>query len=82
MFSQYPRKVGKKNLMGYSMRTNRYRYTKWLDRKDHTKVDAVELYDLENDPQENTNVASHSSNTSIIEKLDTMWKAGWQAAVP
>ncbi len=78
-FSQYPRG---KNLMGYTMRTDRYRYTKWVNRKDHSKVDAVELYDEQTDPQENTNIAKLPANKEIISKLDTRWQAGWKAVIP
>lgn len=81
-FSEYPRDIGKNRLMGYSMRTDRYRYTKWVNRKDHTKVDAVELYDHQTDPQENTNIAKEPSNQKIIADLDARWQAGWQAAKP
>ena len=81
-FSQYPRKSGKKDLMGYTMRTDRYRYTKWVDRKNHSKVDAVELYDRQTDPQENTNIANQPANKEIVAKLDEQWQAGWKAAIP
>lgn len=40
--------------MGYSMRTARYRFTKWIKRG---KPDAWELYDHSNDPNENNNLA-------------------------
>ena len=43
--------------MGYSMRTDRYRFTVWVNRDDHSKIDAIELYDHQVDPQENRNVA-------------------------
>ena len=81
-FSQYPRKVGRKNLMGYSMRTDRYRFTCWVDRADHTKVDAVELYDHQTDPQENTNIAKDPANRALVEKLTAQWLAGWKGAGP
>jgi choline-sulfatase len=77
-FSQYPRKVGKKDLMGYTMRTARYRYTKWVDRKDHSKVEAVELYDHETDPEENVNIAAQPNHAEIIQQLDAKWQDGWQ----
>lgn len=80
-FSQYPRKVGKQNLMGYTMRTDRYRFTRWVDRADHTKVSAVELYDHQTDPQENTNIADEPTNKKLVEKLTEQWLAGWQGAV-
>jgi len=78
-FSQYPR--GKK-LMGYSMRTDRYRFTVWVDRQDHAKVEAVELYDHRSDPQENQNIAKAPANADLVNRLMAQWKQGWQAAKP
>jgi flagellin-specific chaperone FliS len=68
--------------MGYSMRTDRYRLTVWVDRKDHTKVDASELYDHQTDPQENTNIAKDPANADLVKKLMAQWKLGWQGAKP
>jgi arylsulfatase A-like enzyme len=81
-FSQYPRQVGKQNLMGYSMRTDRYRFTRWVEKSDHSKVTAVELYDHQADPQENTNIASLPENKELVEKLTQQWLAGWRGAMP
>jgi arylsulfatase A-like enzyme len=81
-FSQYPRTVKGRKLMGYSMRTDRYRFTRWVDRDDHSKVDAVELYDHETDPQENNNVAHDPINKQLVEQLTTQWLAGWKEAIP
>jgi arylsulfatase A-like enzyme len=84
-FSQYPRSGGKSvagALMGYSMRTERYRFTVWVGREDHSKVDAIELYDHQTDPQENTNIAKLPANAALVEKLMTQWRAGWQGAKP
>ncbi|MDZ4797149.1 MAG: sulfatase, partial [Bryobacteraceae bacterium] len=78
-FSQYPR--GRK-LMGYSMRTERYRFTVWLDRQDHSKVEAVELYDHQTDPQENTNIAGQPANADLVNRLMAQWKQGWPSAKP
>ena len=78
-FSQYPR--GQK-LMGYSMRTDRYRLTVWLGRNDHSHVDAIELYDHQTDPQENTNIAKLPENSALVKELMDQWKKGWQAAKP
>jgi len=78
-FSQYPR--GRK-LMGYSMRTERYRFTVWLDRQDHSKVEAVELYDHQTDPQENTNIAGQPANSDLVNRLMAQWKQGWPSAKP
>jgi arylsulfatase A-like enzyme len=68
--------------MGYSMRTDRYRFTVWVDRKDHTKTDAIELYDHQKDPQENTNIATDPANADLVKKLMAQWKLGWQGAKP
>jgi arylsulfatase A-like enzyme len=83
-FSQYPRPAGKAGqaLMGYSMRTNRYRFTVWVSRTDHSKVDAIELYDHQTDPQENTNLASHPASAALVESLTVQWRAGWRGALP
>ena len=75
-FSQYPRD----ELMGYSMRTDRHRFTVWVDSKDHSKVDAIELYDEQTDPQENTNIANDPANAALIAQLMEQWKKGWQGA--
>ena len=84
-FSQYPRKAGKSgagDLMGYSMRTERYRFTVWVEQKDHTKVNATELYDHQTDPQENQNIAKDPANAELMKKLMAQWKQGWQGAKP
>lgn len=84
-FSQYPRPGGKSGngpLMGYSMRTERYRFTVWVARDDHSKIDAIELYDHHLDPQENTNLAKAPGNAELVEKLLGQWRKGWQGAKP
>jgi iduronate 2-sulfatase len=75
-FSQYPRR----KLMGYSMRTDRYRFTVWVDRDDHAKVDAIELYDHRADPQENVNIAKLPANAALVDRLMQQWRAGWQGS--
>ncbi len=79
-FSQYPRTNNGKKLMGYSMRTERYRLTRWVNAQDHSIVDAVELYDEMTDPDENTNIANDPKNAELVHRLTIQWKAGWQAA--
>lgn len=64
--------------MGYSMRTDRYRLTRWL-KPDGSEV-AAELYDHENDPQENENIAGSPENASLVEELTKQMQAGWKAA--
>jgi flagellin-specific chaperone FliS len=68
--------------MGYSMRTDRYRFTVWVHRDDHTKVDAIELYDHQTDPEENANVANDPANAELVKELMAQWKQGWRGAKP
>jgi arylsulfatase A-like enzyme len=79
-FSQYPRP--KEELMGYSMRTDRYRFTAWVNEKDHSKVDAIELYDHQTDPQENMSIAKDPANAELVKQLMAQWEKGWQGAKP
>jgi len=79
-FSQYPRL--KAGVMGYSMRTDRYRLTLWVDFKDPTKVAVTELYDHQTDPQENTNIAGDPANAGLVKKLTAQCQKGWQGAKP
>jgi iduronate 2-sulfatase len=81
-FSQYPRQVAKQKLMGYTMRTHRYRLTRWGSQADPTKVDAVELYDHQADPQENTNIANDAANKELVQELTAQLLAGWKKAIP
>lgn len=84
-FSQYPRpgsKSGSGQLMGYSMRTERHRFTVWVARNDHSKIESIELYDHAIDPQENQNLAGRKENAALVDKLMAQWKAGWPGALP
>lgn len=66
-FSQYPRG----NVMGYTMRTERYRYTEWIERKSG-ELKARELYDHKIDPEENVNVISRAKYSEDIASLEAM----------
>jgi iduronate 2-sulfatase len=68
--------------MGYTMRTDRYRFTAWMNRNDHSKVDAVELYDHQADPQENVNISNQPENAALVKDLTVKLNAGWKAALP
>ena len=76
-FSQYPRG----RVMGYSMRTERYRYTEWRDPKSELPV-AVELYDYQTDPHGDVNLAGTPQAAKLVEELGRQLKAGWQQARP
>jgi arylsulfatase A-like enzyme len=68
-FSEYP-KGGNR---GVAMRTDRYRYVEWRDKKG--ELVARELYDHEADPQENQNVANLPENAALLEQLAAQMKA-------
>ena len=76
-FSQYPRPG---NVMGYSMRTDRYRYTEW-QKKDSDPV-GIELYDYQTDPLGNVNIAGLPENKELVAKLSRQLEDGWKAARP
>jgi arylsulfatase A-like enzyme len=79
-FSQYPRS----SLMGYAMRTDRYRYVEWVpkDKLGKSKPTGLELYDHQTDPDENVNIAGKPENKATIEQLSEQLHAGWKAAKP
>ena len=76
-FSQYPRPG---NVMGYTMRTDRHRYTEWT--KAGSDPVGVELYDYEKDPQGNVNIAGLPENKELVAELSKQLHAGWKAALP
>lgn len=80
-FSQYPRHVKDVGpVMGYSMRTDRYRYTEWRGTEREFLV--RELYDHQADPAENANIAGIAENEKLVAQLSAELKAGWKAAGP
>jgi iduronate 2-sulfatase len=76
-FSQYPRG----RTMGYSMRTDRYRYTEWRGLKTKA-LTARELYDLQTDPRSNLNVATLQENEPVVKKLAQLLEDGYRGARP
>ena len=73
-FSQYRRG----DIDGYSLRTERYRYTEWGNNGNS----GVELYDYEVDPDETVNIAHLPENADLVANLSERLHAGWQAALP
>ena len=70
---------------GYSMRTERYRYTEWgaYSKLGETIADlGAELYDYQSDPNETVNIANFPENAELITRLSEQLSAGWQAALP
>lgn len=72
--------------MGLSIVTSRYHYVEWRDWNHVTGVAgdlvAVELYDQQSDPDENTNIAKLKSSKPIIDRLSRQLERGWRSATP
>ena len=77
-FSQYPNR----GHMGRSIRTGRYRFTRWERIGSPGNVGALELYDHQLDPQENVNIANRPENAELVKRLSAQLAAGWRAALP
>ena len=82
VFSQYPRHH---QVMGYSMRTDQYRYTEWVHFKGKPLYQpqwnityGTELYDHRKDPEENWNRANDPSYKEIRRALSVELHAGWR----
>jgi arylsulfatase A-like enzyme len=73
-FSQYPRG---KDVMGYSVRTKRYRFTEWRG----AEGNPIELYDYVDDPRETQNHAVLPGFDSVIAEHRAILKAGWRGAL-
>jgi hypothetical protein len=68
--------------MGYSLRTDRYRYTEWQPRNDPNQVLARELYDHQSDPRETKNVADEADKAEVVKDLSARLRKGWRQALP
>lgn len=77
---QWDRELFEKHLMGYTMRTDRYRLVVWRDRRDpKAKPLYVELFDHHTDPRETRNIAR--DRPGLVETLTRQLDRGWQAAL-
>lgn len=79
VLSQYPRKLGGKDVMGYALRDDRYRLVRWMEveyRKGERrgKLIAREFYDYQKDPLETVNAVDDPSYASEIARLEAIFK--------
>ena len=56
--------------LGHTIRTGRYRYTKWGGGKH-----SVELYDYNTDPDEYTNLAKRDSAKKVLKRMQQLMQA-------
>lgn len=83
-FSQFPRPWtyrGQPEVMGYTLRTEDYRYTEWLH-FDTRQTLARELYDHRQDAAEVHNVAESPEYAAVVAEHHAILHAGWRAALP
>ncbi len=72
---RYSEDLYNNHLMGYSMRTDRCRFTIWIDTRDpDAEPVAVELYDHRQDPDENANIAGRPDNARLVRRLTAQLK--------
>ena len=89
VYSQYPRDEALgRSIMGYSMRTDRYRCTEWVAFEGEPvykplweKVAGVELYDHKVDPEENRNQAYNTAFTGLRQTLGKQLHMGWRSSL-
>jgi arylsulfatase A-like enzyme len=80
-FSQFPRNVeGVGTVMGYTIRTDRHRYTAWRAMDAAKTFRAYELYDYVTDPLESNNVVDQPEYAKVRRDLNSKLNAGWRAA--
>jgi uncharacterized sulfatase len=65
--------VWRGSFSGHSVRTERWRYTEWDDGKK-----GVQLYDYQNDPGEQCNLAEDPKRTQTMAELKTLIQRNWQ----
>ncbi len=73
-YSQYRRRADGQPLMGYAMRTDKYRYVEWRVRETG-EIFARELYDLSQKRIEIINIAGDAANESLIASLNAKMRA-------
>jgi iduronate 2-sulfatase len=78
---RWDRDLFENHLMGYTMRTDRYRFVVWQDvRNPEAAPVDVELYDHLKDPDETVNVAAQ--RPKLVERLLTQFRRGWRGNQP
>jgi len=79
--NRWDRELFEQRLMGYTIRTDRYRLVAW---KDTAQPDAqpifVELFDHEKDPEETINIAKQKPD--LVNRLLAQVNSGWKNSLP
>ena len=75
---EWSRDTYENHLMGYTVRTDRYRLVCWVDDRDRERAIATELYDHNTDPDENVNIAGKRENVPLVKELMKELSRVWQ----
>jgi iduronate 2-sulfatase len=77
---KWNRELFEQHLMGYTMRTDRYRLVLWRDQRhpDSDPID-VELFDHQTDPREAKNIADQ--NPELVQELTRQLRANWRKSL-
>jgi arylsulfatase A-like enzyme len=75
--TQVVRRSRNEQCFGFSIRTDRWRYTEWDEGRQ-----GRELYDHDKDPREQTNLAADPSHESIVDELSGRLKAAAASTLP
>ena len=81
-FSQYPRggaRANGRNLMGDTLREDRYRYVRWTDR-DSGELVNEELYDHRDSPIAVRNLLHDAAHAEALSRARALCDAGWRGA--
>ncbi|WP_282055787.1 sulfatase [Maribacter luteus] len=74
---KWDRELFENYLMGYAMRTDRYRFILWKDYRDPKAAPLFfELYDHKNDPNETVNIAD--DHPELVAELLAQFNKGWK----
>lgn len=79
VFSSFPRKNN--TVMAYTVRTGRYRYHEYRQQQTG-RIITRELYDMNTDPFEKTNLADDKHFKTIVDTHSQLLKDGWRSAQP
>ncbi|MDO6604570.1 sulfatase [Arenibacter palladensis] len=78
---KWNREVFENTLMGYAMRTERFRFIVWKDRDRPEKQPIyLELYDHKIDPSESVNIAY--KKPELVKELMVQFNKGWRGNLP
>ncbi|MEI9808032.1 MAG: sulfatase [Bacteroidota bacterium] len=68
-------------VMAYTVRTAKYRYHEYREKKSG-KMIAQELYDMDKDPLEKTNLVNEKTQKETVATHMKLLKEGWKSALP